>query len=169
MLFRRSSPAGQSSARNASSVSSPSGRTTYSRRCPCLRTATETVWEILGDLAATSEWNPGTVAARMEGSLRICDTADGQEVHEEISDYSPERRTYRFRHRRVPLPVQSSTGRFTVDAGAGGGAVVVLECDFEALDPALEAEIERMFGEALDQALESLRRRVERGVTWQAA
>jgi uncharacterized protein YndB with AHSA1/START domain len=129
----------------------------------------EAVWEVLGDLAATTEWLPGTVAARLEGSLRICDTADGAEIREEISDYSAERRTYRFRHRQVPLPVDSSGGTFTVHAAADGGAVVVLECDFDASDPAQEPQVAAMLGEALDGALVSLRRRVERGLSWQAA
>lgn len=127
------------------------------------------VWTVLGDLAATSEWNPGTVRARMEGSVRICDTSDGHEIHEEISVYSSEHRTYRFRHLQVPLPVKTSTGTFAVHAGSDGGAVVALDCDFEALDPSLEADIERTFGDALERALESLRRRVELGLSWKAA
>lgn len=129
----------------------------------------EAVWAVLGDLAGTSEWNPGTLAARMEGPIRICETVDGGEIHEEISDYSPERHTYFFRHLRVPLPVTNSTGKFAVEAGTSDGAVVVLESEFDALDPATEPEIARMFGAALEQALESLRRRVEQGISWQAA
>lgn len=129
----------------------------------------EAVWDVLGALAATSEWLPGTVGARMDGMIRICETADGGEIHEEISDYSAERRTYRYRHLQVPLPVKNSTGKFAVEAGASGGAFVVLDVDFDALDPAMEVPIEQMFGGALDQALESLRRRVEQGVRWQAA
>lgn len=129
----------------------------------------EAVWAVLGDLAATSEWNPGTVAARMDGQIRICETADGGEIREEISDYSTDRRTYRFQHLQVPLPVRNSTGRFSVEPATNGGSLVVLEAAFDALDPAQEAELERMFGGALDQALASLRRRVEQGLTWQAA
>jgi uncharacterized protein YndB with AHSA1/START domain len=130
----------------------------------------DAVWEVLGDLAATPEWLPGTAAARMEGAIRICTTADGNEIREEIGNYSPERRTYSYRHLQVPLPVRSSTGTFTVSPGDGdGGAIVSLEAQFEALDPGAEPELERMFGGALAQALESLRRRVEQGLTWQAA
>jgi uncharacterized protein YndB with AHSA1/START domain len=129
----------------------------------------DTVWAVLGDLAATSEWLPGTVTARLEGPIRICETADGGEIREEISDYSDERRTFRFRHLQVPLPIGNSSGTFVVQGGANAGSVVVLESEFAALDPDQEAEIERMFGGTLEQALESLRRRVERGVTWQAA
>ena len=105
----------------------------------------------------------------MDGSTRICKTADSAEIREEISAYSVAGRTYRYRHIQVPLPVERSTGTFAVEAGAGGGALVVLESEFDALDPAMESEIERMVGGALEQALESLRRRVEQGVSWQAS
>jgi uncharacterized protein YndB with AHSA1/START domain len=141
----------------------------YLRKTVSIEASPETVWTVLGDLAATSDWLPGTVAARMEGPIRICDTADGNEIREEITDYSPARRTFRYRHLQVPLPVKSSAGKFAVEAGSSSGAVVVIETEFDALDPALESEIERMFGGALEQALESLRRRVEQGISWQAA
>lgn len=127
------------------------------------------VWTVLGDLPATPEWLPGTASARMEGSVRLCTTVDGSEIREEISDYSADERSYRYRHIQVPLPVSYSSGRFTVEPGSNGGAVVVLESEFEALDPAMAAELETMFGGALDQALESLRRRVEHGIRWDAA
>jgi uncharacterized protein YndB with AHSA1/START domain len=126
------------------------------------------VWAVLGDLAATSDWLPGTVHARVEGALRTCTTADGDEIREEISDYSSETRTYRYRHLRLPLPVATSTGVFVVEDGSDGDSTVVLEASFVALEPAAEPELERMFGGALEQALESLRRRVETGLPWQA-
>lgn len=128
----------------------------------------EEVWTILGDLAATPEWLPGTVAARMEGPVRVCTTADGGEIREEIGGYSPERRTYRYRHLAVPLPVKGSSGRFLVEAGRDGGSVVVLESEFEPLDLAMEGQIEQMLDGALKQALESLRRRMEQGLRWDA-
>jgi uncharacterized protein YndB with AHSA1/START domain len=129
----------------------------------------EAVWAVLGDLAATTEWLPGTVSARMEGSVRVCSMADGNEVREEISDYSSELRTYRFRHIQVPLPIANSTGTFTVEDEEAGQARVVLDVSFDALDTATEGEVGRMFGGALEQSLESLRRRVETGRVWQAA
>jgi uncharacterized protein YndB with AHSA1/START domain len=125
----------------------------------------EAVWAVVGDLAATAEWLPGTVAARMDGTTRICTTADGFEIREEISGYSPGHRRYAYRHLAVPLPVRDSSGSFAVEP-SGERATVVLEARFEALDPAQEAQVEQIFGGALEHALESLKRRVERGARW---
>jgi hypothetical protein len=126
----------------------------------------QSAWNVLGDLAATTEWLPGTVAARMEGTTRICTTADGAEIREEISDYAPDERRYSYRHLEIPLPMQRSSGTFSVEPGEGGGARVVLDCRFEALDAAQEGEIGRMYEGALEQALQSLKRRVEQGRRW---
>jgi uncharacterized protein YndB with AHSA1/START domain len=127
----------------------------------------DAVWAVLGDLAATTEWLPGTVAAWMEGSTRICTTADGLEIREEISGYAPETYSYRYRHLAVPLPVKSSSGSFRVEP-RDGGARVLLDVQFEALEHADEAQIGQLFGGALQQSLESLKRRVEQGKRWDA-
>jgi uncharacterized protein YndB with AHSA1/START domain len=127
----------------------------------------EAVWAVLGDLAATTEWLPGTVAARMEGSTRICTTADGFDIREEISDYAPELHSYRFRHVALPLPIKDSSGVFRVEEN-DGGACVVLENEFAALDPDQEEQIAGMFGGALEQSLAALKRRVEEGRHWDA-
>ena len=73
----------------------------------------EAAWAVFGDLAATPNWLPGTVSARVDGHTRICAMADGSEVHERISGYSAEGRTFHWRHLRVPLPVRESQGTFT--------------------------------------------------------
>lgn len=125
----------------------------------------DATWAVLGDLAATTEWLPGTVAARMKGSTRICTTADGFDIREEITDYAPDQHSYRFRHLQLPLPVMNSTGSFRVEA-RDGGSLVVLENQFESLDSAQETEIAAMFGGALDQSLQALKRRVEEERRW---
>jgi uncharacterized protein YndB with AHSA1/START domain len=126
------------------------------------------VWAVLGALAAMPEWLPGTATARMEGPVRVCTTQDGALIREEISAYSPESRSYTYRHLETPLPMRHSRGTFRVEP-VDAGSLVALEADFDALDPAMETELEKMFGGALDAALASLRRRVEQGLTWQAA
>lgn len=66
------------------------------------------------------------------------------------------------------MPVRDSSGSFTVDPGSGGGSQVVLETSFEALDGAQEEQVRQMMDQALQQALEALKRRVERGARWNA-
>jgi uncharacterized protein YndB with AHSA1/START domain len=127
------------------------------------------VWAVLADLSATRMWLPGVVAARMDDDLRVCTTADGQEIHERISDISPQDRSYRFHHVHVPLPVRHSGGTFTVTAGTmPGTATVTLQTTFEPLDPAGVNELTGMIRDAFGQSLESLRRYVEEKVTWDA-
>ena len=127
------------------------------------------VWAVLADLPATRRWLPGVVSARIDGDLRVCTTADGQEIHERISDLSPEDRSYRFHHIRVPLPVQHSGGTFTVTRGTDPDtAIVTLQTTFEPLDPAGVDELTGMIRGAFGQSLESLRRYVEEKITWDA-
>jgi uncharacterized protein YndB with AHSA1/START domain len=128
----------------------------------------EAVWEVLGDLGATNEWLPGIVAARMEGSTRICTTADGFDIREEISGYEPEQRSFRYQHLQVPMPVENSGGSFVVEPGKNDGALVVLESSFEPADSGQEAEVGQLIEGAFQHALESLKRRVEQGVRWDA-
>jgi uncharacterized protein YndB with AHSA1/START domain len=129
----------------------------------------EDVWAVLADLPATRWWLPGVVAARVDGDVRVCSMTDGQEIHERISDVSPERRSYRFEHLRVPLPVRQSHGMFTVDGGSVvGTARVVLQTTFVPLVPAAGEELSGMIEGAFGQSLQSLRRYVEEKVPWDA-
>ena len=126
------------------------------------------VWEVLGDLAATSEWLPGVVRAEVDGAKRVCTMADGSEIHEEISDYEPDQRSFRYRHLRVPMPVKDSGGSFSVEPAPNGGSNVLLESSFAALDPGQEEQVGQMIEGAFQQALESLKRRIEQGARWDA-
>ncbi|MEU4295102.1 SRPBCC family protein [Kribbella sp. NPDC026596] len=130
---------------------------------------TDDVWTVLADLPATRHWLPGVVSARMDGTLRVCRLADGQEIQERISDISPERRTFRFEHVRVPLPVKHSGGLFTVAAGpAADTATVTLRTTFEPLDPTAADQLTVMIQEAFQRSLESLRRYIEDKLPWDA-
>lgn len=127
------------------------------------------VWAILADMPATRSWLPGVVTARMEDTVRICQMADGPEVHEQISDINPQQRSYQFRHLRVPLPVAESAGTFTVSAGpTSDTAVVTLRTTFEPLDPTVADQLTTMIRAAYQQSLESLRRFAEDNTTWDA-
>ncbi len=127
------------------------------------------VWAVLADLPATRWWLPGVVAARMDGDVRVCTMADGQEIHERISDLSAGARSYRFEHLRVPLPVRQSHGTFTVTPGsAPGTSLVTLRTTFDPLDVTTGEDVTGMVGQAFGQSLESLRRYVEEKVPWDA-
>jgi uncharacterized protein YndB with AHSA1/START domain len=129
----------------------------------------EDVWAVLADLPATRWWLPGVVAARMDGDVRVCTMADGQEIHERISDVSAEQRSYRFQHLRVPLPVQRSGGTFTVTPGAASGtATVTLRTTFDPLDPTATDDVTGLIRQAFGQSLQALRRYVEEKVPWDA-
>jgi uncharacterized protein YndB with AHSA1/START domain len=131
--------------------------------------STDDVWAVLADLPATRQWLPGVVSARVDGTLRVCQMANGQEVHERIIDVSPAQRSLRFEHVQVPLPVSHSSGTFTVTAGAtAGSATVNLHSTFEHLDPAGADELTDIVRGAYQQSLESLRRFIEDDVTWDA-
>jgi uncharacterized protein YndB with AHSA1/START domain len=130
----------------------------------------EEVWAVLADLPATRYWLPGVTEARMDGDVRVCRMADGQEVHERIGDVSAERRGYRFEHLRVPLPVRQSGGTFAVDPGSDPDtATVTLTTTFEPIDPAGASQLGEMIHGAFQQSLESLRRYVEDKLSWDAA
>ncbi len=127
------------------------------------------VWAVLADMPATRQWLPGVVAARMDGDVRICQMADGQQIHEKISDTSAEQRSFRFEHLRVPLPVERSGGIFTVTAGPEPHtATVTLRTTFEPLDPSGADELTGMIRGAFQRSLESLRRFVEDKRPWDA-
>jgi mxaD protein len=134
-----------------------------------IKASPETVWAVLGDLAGTPAWLPGTVSANVDGDTRVCVMADGSQVHEHISGYSAEGRTFHWRHLQVPLPVRDSHGTFTVIAGDGAtSSTVTLDSQFEPLDRNAAAHVSKMIDGAFQQSLEALRRFVESGVRWNA-
>lgn len=124
------------------------------------------VWAVLGDLAATRDWLPGVVSARVEGDLRVCVMADGQEVHEEISQYDSQRHGFSFRHVRTGLPVRALRGTFAVRGKGNGTSVVTLATTFEPVDVDSAGEVSGMIEQAFGQSLESLRRLIEEKRRW---
>jgi carbon monoxide dehydrogenase subunit G len=115
------------------------------------------VWAVVGDLARTTEWIPGIVSVDVEGELRVCRTADGDEINERVFDYSAEDRMWRYEQNRVPLPIEASRGRLRVIPD-GRGARVEWEAEFDS-----SGEVAAMVDGYYKQTLEALRRRVETG------
>jgi hypothetical protein len=100
------------------------------------------------------------VGAKVEGMKRVCVNTEGVEIHEDIRDYSNEKRSFSYIHTQVPLPVRNSRGKFTVEAD-GAASQVVWDSEFDVLDSTQEADVTRMIDEYYKQTLESLRKRIE--------
>ena len=120
------------------------------------------VWRVLGDPATAYRYVPGITSSRVEGSTRICTTADGYEIHEAISDISAAERSYRYQHVVTPMPVELSRGRFSVTAVAGGAKVRV-EAELAARSPEMEAQLVAMMQGGLRTTLANLRALFGRG------
>jgi carbon monoxide dehydrogenase subunit G len=116
----------------------------------------ERVWDLVGDLAATPEWIPGIVDARVDDETRVCRTAEGHEIHERVTTSAGER-TLSYEQSRVPLPIQGSCGLMRVVAD-GTRSRVEWEAEFEAPD-----EVAAMVDGYYKQTLESLKAKVEGG------
>jgi mxaD protein len=124
-----------------------------------IKATPDEVWAVVGDLQATPQWIPGITSVDVDGELRVCQTADGNEIRERIFDYSAEGRTWSYEQSQVPLPIETSRGTMRVVPN-GSGAKVEWEAEFEAPD-----EVAAMVDGYYKQTLETLRRRVETGET----
>jgi uncharacterized protein YndB with AHSA1/START domain len=120
----------------------------------------EDVWAVLGDLANV-EWLPGVTGAKVEGGRRVCTTAEGAEIHEEIHDYSDEARRYRYTQTVHPLGLKGSSGTLAVEE-ENGGARVELEAEIEFADAAQEAQFLPMLDQGYEAALQGLKAKLER-------
>jgi uncharacterized protein YndB with AHSA1/START domain len=120
------------------------------------------VWAVLGDLAGAPTWVPGVTAARMEGMRRICALEDGGEIHEEITEFSDERKRYAYDQVVHPLGFKRSEGTLTVEPN-GDGSIVLWSAEIELGNPAHEAQVLPMLEEGYAAALANLKEVVERG------
>lgn len=118
-------------------------------------------WQVLGDLAGVDRWIPGVTKVEVDGLTRWCTFTNGHTQREEILDYSPATRSYRYTI-DGGLPVRDNRGRFAVEP-AGTGARIVWESSFEALDPAAEDELSRMWAGMLPTMLANLKAVTEHG------
>jgi Polyketide cyclase / dehydrase and lipid transport len=123
----------------------------------------EQAWRIVGDLSDAASWVPGVVTARVDGDLRVCVAADGQEIQERLSSVEGEPMAYRYEHLVTPAPVRDSWGILRVRP-SGRGCAVEWHATFEPTDPAHADQITAMMRANFAYALESLRRRIESAV-----
>ena len=119
------------------------------------------VWAVLGDLTSVDRWIPGVTSAVRTGTGRLCTFADGHVQTEQILDYSPANRSYRYVIDGAPMPVRDNVGRFAVE-DAEDGARVVWDSSFIPLDPAAGDEVARMWEPFLPLVLDNLKNLVEK-------
>jgi ketosteroid isomerase-like protein len=117
------------------------------------------VWALLSDLTAVTEWVPGIASARVDGTRRICTTAEGAEIHEEI-EVDDARRAYVYTQPVHPLGFKTSRGTLSV-TGNGADSHVAWDGEFEFADPAQESQLVPLLEQGYAAALETLKRRLE--------
>lgn len=118
------------------------------------------VWAVLGDIASVDRWIPGVTAVTVDGMTRVCTFEDGHTQDEQILDYEPHNRSYRYRIEGAPLPVTDNTGSFSVE-DTNGGARVVWESSFEPRDPTMGEQLAEMWEPYLPMTLANLKQVVE--------
>jgi ketosteroid isomerase-like protein/uncharacterized protein YndB with AHSA1/START domain len=117
------------------------------------------VWALLSNLAAVTEWVPGITDACADGARRVCTTAEGGEIHEQI-ELDDGSRTFTYTQSVHPLGFKSSHGRIAV-APNRLGSHVVWQAEIEFAASEHEAQFLPLLEEGYTAALEGLRRRLE--------
>jgi ketosteroid isomerase-like protein/uncharacterized protein YndB with AHSA1/START domain len=119
----------------------------------------EEVWALLSDLTAVTEWVPGIAGARVAGRRRICTTAEGAEIHEEL-ELDHNARMYTYSQPVHPLGFKASRGRLVVSPN-GAGSHVTWDAEIEFASAEDETQFLPLLEEGYTAALEGLKRRVE--------
>ena len=128
----------------------------------------EALWSIVGDPERVAAWIPGIERVSVEWTdadrtraTRVCTFAGDIVQHEEIADYSPVTRSYRYQIEGGPMPLRSNRGRLTVRGAGDGGSLLEWESEIEPADPAQATQIVGMLDGAYKQVLDGLKRLVE--------
>lgn len=121
---------------------------------------TDQVWQVLGDVTSVDRWIPGVTTVSRTDTGRVCTFADGHTQDEQILDYSPQTRSFRYVIDGASLPVRDNTGGFAVEA-ADGHARVVWESSFVPVDPAMAEQVAAMWEPFLPIVLANLKHLVE--------
>jgi uncharacterized protein YndB with AHSA1/START domain len=123
------------------------------RRQARIKRSADDVWEVVGDPATISQWFPGIVEAKIDGTTRLITTASGIAMPEEIVTNDPIQR--RFQYRLTAGIVHNHLGTIDVFDLGDGTSLVAYATDCEPDAMAL------MIGGATGNALIELKRRLE--------
>jgi carbon monoxide dehydrogenase subunit G len=125
---------------------------TVRRQVRIARTADD-VWAVVGDPATISQWFPGIVDAKIDGSTRTITTASGVPMPEEIVTNDPIQR--RFQYRLTGGFVRNHLGTIDVFDLGDDSSLVAYATDCEPDAMAL------IIGGATGNALGELKRQLE--------
>jgi hypothetical protein len=125
---------------------------TVRRQVKIARSA-DAVWAVVGDPVTISQWFPGIVDAKVDGTTRVITTASGIPMAEEIVTNDAIQR--RFQYRLTGGIVRNHLGTIDVFDLGDGTSLVAYATDGEPDAMAL------MIGGATGNALAELKRRLE--------
>jgi carbon monoxide dehydrogenase subunit G len=125
---------------------------TVRRQVRIARTADD-VWAVVGDPATISQWFPGIVDAKIDGTTRTITTASGVPMPEEIVTNDPIQR--RFQYRLTGGFVRNHLGTIDVFDLGDDSSLVAYATDCEPDAMAL------IIGGATGNALRELKRQLE--------
>ena len=91
-------------------------------------------WEVIGSVSGVDKWFGSMIkSCRVDGKKRICETADGMTLNEDILEINHDQRSFRF---AIPeqemLPVSNIVETMQVRTGEGGKALVEWSATFDA-------------------------------------
>ena len=132
---------------------------TFSERVEINATPDE-VWAVLGDIASVDRWIPGVTEVTVDAMTRVCTFEDGHTQNEQILNYSPSARSYRYQIYGAPLPVTDNIGSFAVHRG-DSSTVVVWESSFQPLDSATADQLAQIWQPFLPIVLGNLKNLIE--------
>ncbi len=99
-----------------------------------IKVSPEQAWEVIGSVGGVDKWFGSMIkSCRIEGKKRICETADGMILNEDILEVDQENRLFRF---AIPsqemLPVGNIVESMKVDKNEEGHALITWSATFEA-------------------------------------
>lgn len=99
-----------------------------------IKVSPEQAWEVIGSVGGVDKWFGSMIkSCRIEGKKRICETADGMVLNEDILEIDHENRIFRF---GIPsqemLPVENIVESMQVGKNEQGDASITWSASFDA-------------------------------------
>ena len=119
----------------------------------------ERAWQVVGDLEVMGRM-AGASKVQVDGMTRVCTFANGAVLHEQITNYSAQERSYNYNIEGSPLPVRNNRGAFAI-ASEAGQTSIVWDAEFELIGASQTDTVSAMWHGAMDQVLQSIKPVIE--------